>query len=79
MNRYKERTGHYPGQVLVDQIYRTRDNRRFCRENGIIMSGPKLGRPSKDKSSRKEEQQDHHGRMEGERFFATGNAVTGQV
>lgn len=77
MNRYKERTGHYPGQVLVDQIYRTRDNRRFCRENGIIMSGPKLGRPSKDKNSRKEEQQDHHGRMEGERFFATGKCCDG--
>ena len=27
MNRYKERTGHYPKRVLVDQIYRTRDNR----------------------------------------------------
>lgn len=26
MNHYKERTGHYPKRVLVDQIYRTRDN-----------------------------------------------------
>ena len=30
IERYKERTGKYPGRVLVDQIYRTRDNRAYC-------------------------------------------------
>ena len=69
MNRYKERTGHYPKRVLVDQIYRTRDNRNFCKDHNITMSGPKLGRPSKDKKSTKEEYQDNTDRIEVERFF----------
>ena len=71
MNRYKERTGHYPKRVLVDQIYRTRDNRNFCKDHNITMSGPKLGRPSKDKKSTKEEYQDNTDRIEVERFFST--------
>ena len=77
MERYKKRTGHYPKRVLVDQIYRTRDNRRFCRENNITMSGPKLGRPSKDKKSSKEEYQDNVDRIEVERFFSTGKRCNG--
>lgn len=44
--RYKERTGHYPERILADQIYRTRENRSFCKEQGIRLSGPKLGRPN---------------------------------
>lgn len=44
--RYKERTGHYPERILADQIYRTRENRQFCKDNGIRLSGPKLGRPA---------------------------------
>ena len=48
IERYKKRTGHYPGRVLVDQIYRTRDNREYCKKHGIEISGPKLGRPKKD-------------------------------
>lgn len=35
---------HYSKRVLVNQIYRTRDNRSFCKENGIQLSAPKLGR-----------------------------------
>ena len=77
MNRYKERTGHYPRRVLVDQIYRTRDNRSFCKEHNIIMSGPKLGRPSKDRNSSKEEYQDNTDRIEVERFFSTGKRCNG--
>lgn len=77
MNRYKERTGHYPKRVLVDQIYRTRENRNFCKENNIQMSGPKLGRPSKDKKSTKEEYQDNTDRIEVERFFSTGKRCNG--
>ena len=41
--RYKERTGKYPGRILADKIYRTKDNRDYCREHGIRLSGPKLG------------------------------------
>lgn len=79
MNRYKERTGHYPKRVLVDQIYRTRDNRNFCKDHNITMSGPKLGRPSKDKKSTKEEYQDNTDRIEVERFSALKNAAMEQV
>lgn len=77
MNRYKERTGHYPKRVLADQIYRTRDNRNFCREHNITMSGPKLGRPSRKKKSTKEEYQDNTDRIEVERFFSTGKRCNG--
>ena len=69
VERYKSRTGHYPKRVLVDQIYRTRDNRSYCKDHGITMSGPKLGRPSGRKST-KEEYQDNVDRNEVERFFS---------
>ena len=46
--RFKERTGHYPERILSDQIYRNMENRTYCKERGIRLSGPKLGRTSKD-------------------------------
>jgi IS5 family transposase len=49
MERYKEQTGHYPERGLVDRIYRTRENLTWCRERGIRLNGPKLGRPPKDR------------------------------
>ena len=42
---YKTRFGCYPESVHVDKIYRTRANRAWCRERGIRLSGPPLGRP----------------------------------
>ena len=47
---YKARTGRYPEHMLVDRIYRTRKNLAWCKERGIRLSGPKLGRPPKDKA-----------------------------
>jgi len=38
-------TGFYPESVHGDKIYRTRENRAYCRERGIRMSGPPLGKP----------------------------------
>ena len=74
IERYAEREGHYPERVLVDQIYRTRKNLSFCKEQGIRMSGPLLGRPRKDMSIRKEEQKiaykDNTDRIAVERAFA---------
>lgn len=71
VERYKTRTGHYPTKVLVDQIYRTRTNREFCKQRGIRMSGPRLGRPPKEKQkTTKEEYQDNVDRIEVERFFS---------
>lgn len=42
---YKARFGYYPEAILADQIYRNRDNRAFCKKEGIRLSGPALGRP----------------------------------
>jgi hypothetical protein len=47
---YKEFTGFYPESVHVDKIYRTRENRAWCKERGIRMSGVPLGRPRLDVS-----------------------------
>lgn len=44
---YYHRFGCYPEVVDADQIYRTRENRRYCKEKGIRLSGPPLGRPKK--------------------------------
>jgi len=44
---YHKRFGYYPESVHADKIYRTLDNRRFCKTRGIRLSGPPLGRPRK--------------------------------
>jgi hypothetical protein len=44
---YRKRFGFYPESVHADKIYRTRDNRGWCKTNGIRLSGPPLGRPRK--------------------------------
>ena len=59
VRRYFKRTGHYPERLLVDQIYRTRENRAFCKQHGIRISGPKLGRPSAKQQSQKEKKQEY--------------------
>jgi len=47
---YKNYTGHYPESVHVDKIYRHRENRAWCKQRGIRISGPPLGRPPKNVS-----------------------------
>ena len=44
---YRNRFGFYPKSVHADQIYRTRKNHQYCKEKGIRLSGPPLGRPKK--------------------------------
>ena len=72
VERFKERRGHYPDRVLADQIYRTRENRSFCKEKSIRLSGPKLGRPNPvtSKIDKKLEYQDNIDRIEVEREFS---------
>jgi hypothetical protein len=53
---YKAYTGYYPESVHVDKIYRTRDNRAWCTERGIKMSGPPLGRRPEHVSPEKKKQ-----------------------
>ncbi len=45
---FKSRFGHYPEAVYVDQIYRIRSNRAYCRNLGIRITAPPLGRPVPD-------------------------------
>ena len=71
VERYRARTGHYPERVLADQIYRNRTNRAFCKEHGIRISGPALGRPKKNgKADKKQEYKDNADRIAVERAFA---------
>jgi len=60
---FKEFTGHYPESVHVvsealeeDRIYRTLNNRTWCKERGIRISGPPLGRPPAHVSKEKKKQ-----------------------
>ncbi|HKM82892.1 MAG TPA: IS5 family transposase [Candidatus Acidoferrum sp.] len=78
INGYRTRFGCYPGAVLVDKLYRNRDNIRFCKEHGIRMSGPRLGRPSKDADDdRKREREDSGMRNGIEGTFGTGKRKYG--
>lgn len=45
---YRRRTGRYPESILADRLYQTRENKRWCNEKGIRLSGAKLGRPFKN-------------------------------
>ncbi len=75
---YYKRTGRYPKRVLVDQIYRTKGNRKYCKGKGIRLSGPKLGRPSKNAEFDKAvEYQDNVDRIEVERQFSLGKRCYG--
>lgn len=46
VGRYQAHFGLYPESVHVDQIYRTRASRQWCKALGIRLSGPPLGRPT---------------------------------
>ena len=52
---YRKRFGFYPESVHADKIYRTQDNRHFCKARGIRLSGPPLGRPKKVTEANAEE------------------------
>jgi len=47
IEKYHKRFGFYPESVHADKIYRNRQNRQYCKEYGIRLSGPPLGRPKK--------------------------------
>jgi hypothetical protein len=54
--RYRERFGYYPESIHADKIYRTRENRKYCKKHGIRLSGPPLGRPPAEKEKQLERQ-----------------------
>jgi IS5 family transposase len=53
---YHKFTGYYPESVHADRIYRTRENRAWCKEKGMRISGPPLGRPPANVSKEKKKQ-----------------------
>ncbi len=78
IERYRERTGHYPERALADRIYRTRGNLAFCKQHGIRLSGPTLGRPRKDAViDKKTEYTDNADRVEEERSFSLAKRCYG--
>jgi IS5 family transposase len=54
VQEYNVRYGCYPEVGCADKIYRSRDNLDFCKEHGIRLSGPKLGRPHSDPKKKRE-------------------------
>jgi hypothetical protein len=46
LEKYKKRFGFYPREVLADQIYSTRENRKILKEKAIKLIAKPLGRPS---------------------------------
>ena len=78
IDRYRERTGHYPERVLVDQIYRNRTNRAYCKKHGIRISGPALGRPrALTADEKKQAYADNTDRIEVERGFSLAKRCYG--
>jgi len=71
-----ERYGYYLGAALTDTIYRTRDDRTYCKEPCIRLSGPKLGSSSKGKQvNTKRKNQDASKRNAIEGKFGEASAV----
>lgn len=81
VENYKKRTGRYPKRVLVDRAYRTKENRAYCEERGIAMSGRKPGRPPEDdkkcRRAEKAERKNDVDRIEVERFFSRDKCCFG--
>ena len=76
--RFREREGYYPSRILADKIYRNRENLRFCKEHGIRLSGPALGRPKKDEVRNKTQDfLDECDRVEVERRFSLAKRKCG--
>ena len=70
IENYYQRFGFYPKVIAADQIYRNHDNFQICKQHGIHLSGPKLGRPPK-KTDKKQRQM--------ERFYEKiRNAIEGK-
>ena len=75
---FREREGHYPSRVLADKIYRNRENLRYCKERGIRLSGPALGRPRKGEVQNKaQDYKDECERVEVERRFSLSKRKCG--
>ena len=78
VERFCAREGHYPSRILADKIYRNRENLSYCKERGIRLSGPALGRPRKDEIQDKAQNYlDECERVEVERRFSLAKRKCG--
>lgn len=76
--RFREREGHYPSRILANKIYRNRENLSYCKEHGIRLSGPALGRPRKGEIRDKtQDYLDECDRVEIERRFSLAKRKCG--
>jgi len=79
IERYQKRHGYYPKVACADRIFRNRKNLEFCKQNGIRLSGPRLGRPNikKLKSQKRIERIDNRIRNEIEGKLGEGKRCYG--
>ena len=78
VERFRAREGHYPSRILADKIYRNRENLSYCKERGIRLSGPALGRPRKGETRDKaQDYRDECERVEVERRFSLAKRKCG--
>ena len=81
LSRYHDRYGRWPERILADKIYRNRQTLSFCKEHGIHLSGPALGKPPKNqelsRQLKKQEYQDACDRNIVEGVFGTGKTAYG--
>jgi len=75
VEKFLKRHGVYPEAILADKTYRNRENLRFCKEHGIRLSGPRLGRP-KISDNRQEKEQAYQDGCE--RNIVEGRLGTGK-
>lgn len=78
IENYHNRTGYYPERVLVDKIYHNRENRSYCKEHDIRISGPAPGRPKQETiAEKKQAYKDNTGHIEVERGFSLAKRCYG--
>lgn len=77
--RFWKRAGYYPERIFADHIYRTHENRRYCKKHAIRLSGLRLGRPATIvfQANMKQEYQDNADRIEVERAFGLSKRCYG--
>ena len=79
VSRYRERYGCYLRRILADRIYRNRQTLAFCKEHGIRLSGPTLGKPPRasglSHQVKRQEYQDSCNRNIVEGVFETGETA----
>jgi len=79
--RYRDRYDCWTERVLADKLYRNRQTLAFCKEHGIRLSGPALGKPPRTQELshqlKKQEYQDSCDRNEVEGVFRTGKTAYG--